>query len=116
MFPGAFGLRRLVQNVGNLGNGFVCYESVFFLFARCALLISCIGCGTSRTFGTLKRRLGQGQRTFSSMRHAWHFLDVDKALAAVGQNETRFWKSLCMAGAIFDKFGGHFERVESLGV
>ena len=50
--------------------------------------------------------------TFSSVWHAWHFLDLAKTLAGVGQNERCFWRSFYVAGAIFGELGGRFEKVD----
>ena len=43
----------------------------------------------------------------------WHFLDVAKTLAGVGQNERWFWRSFCGRYSIFGELGRRFERVTS---
>ena len=43
------------------------------------------------------------------MWQAWHFLDVAKTLAGVGQNERCFWGSFRVAGAVFGELGQCFE-------
>ena len=66
--------------------------------------ILCDGRGTFGTFWGLKRRWRDKCRTsytFSSAWQGWHLLHVAKTLPGVGQNERWFWRSCCLAGAIF---------------
>ena len=75
-----------------------------------AMSMSCGRRRTSGTFWGLKRCLRDRCRTpdtFSSVWRAWHFLDVAKTLAGVGQNEVVLEVILSFA-----ELGQRFERVE----
>ena len=63
------------------------------------------GRGTFGAFWDLKRCL-----SVTGARH--RILFHSHGRRGTGESEKRFWKSFCMAGAIFRELGRRFERIE----
>ena len=72
--------------------------------------------GILRSTTSFLRDRCKASDTVSSTWQACHILQVTKALADVGENETCFWKSFGVAGAVFCELGRCFDRANILYV